>query len=339
MSDTIKAPFPYFGGKSLVAPLVWERFGNVRNYVEPFFGSGAVLLGRPCPFEGVETVNDLDGMLANFWRAVAQKSDETAAWADWPVNENDLTARHLWLVGQKESLQARLEADPDWCDPKIAGWWVWGACAWIGSGWCSGEGPWRVVDGELRNVGDAGRGINRQMPHVGNAGRGVNRKMPHVGDAGRGVNRQMPHVGNAQGINRPAAFDAFAALSERLRRVRVCCGDWSRVVGDSVTWRHGLTGVFLDPPYADGAEVYAENNRIGADVMSWAIEAGKRPDMRIAVCGYEGEHETPEGWECVPWKAKGGYGSQGDGEGRKNARRERIWFSPHCLSGKQRALF
>ena len=43
----IKAPFPWFGGKSRVAPLVWERFGDVRNYVEPFMGSLAVLLGRP----------------------------------------------------------------------------------------------------------------------------------------------------------------------------------------------------------------------------------------------------------------------------------------------------
>lgn len=45
----LKAPFPWFGGKSRVASIVWERFGDVPNYVEPFFGSGAVLLGRPHP--------------------------------------------------------------------------------------------------------------------------------------------------------------------------------------------------------------------------------------------------------------------------------------------------
>ena len=37
----IKAPFPWFGGKSRVADLVWDRFGNVPNYVEPFFGGAA----------------------------------------------------------------------------------------------------------------------------------------------------------------------------------------------------------------------------------------------------------------------------------------------------------
>jgi site-specific DNA-adenine methylase len=44
----LKAPFPWFGGKSRVADIVWDRFGDVANYVEPFFGSGAVLL-HPAP--------------------------------------------------------------------------------------------------------------------------------------------------------------------------------------------------------------------------------------------------------------------------------------------------
>ena len=32
-----KPPFPWFGGKSRIAPEVWRRFGNVRNYVDPFW--------------------------------------------------------------------------------------------------------------------------------------------------------------------------------------------------------------------------------------------------------------------------------------------------------------
>lgn len=43
----LKAPFPYFGGKSRVGPIIWDRFGDVKNYIEPFAGSMAVLLGRP----------------------------------------------------------------------------------------------------------------------------------------------------------------------------------------------------------------------------------------------------------------------------------------------------
>ena len=148
MTETLKAPMVYFGGKRIVAPEVWCRLGDPANYVEPFFGSGAVLLARPYEPK-TETVNDLDCHLSNFWRSVKLSPEATAEAADWPVNENDLHARHAWLVVQRDSIRARLEGDPDWHDPRAAGWWVWGINCWIGSGWCSGEGPWHVVDGEL----------------------------------------------------------------------------------------------------------------------------------------------------------------------------------------------
>lgn len=67
-STPLRAPFPWYGGKFLAAPLVWRAFGNVPNYVEPFAGSLAVLLARPHPGK-VETANDKDGLIANFWRA------------------------------------------------------------------------------------------------------------------------------------------------------------------------------------------------------------------------------------------------------------------------------
>ena len=80
-ADVLKSPYPYFGGKARVAGDIWRRLGDVPNYVEPFFGSGAVLLARPHA-PGTETVNDLDGWLTNFWRAVRQDPDRVAAWAD-----------------------------------------------------------------------------------------------------------------------------------------------------------------------------------------------------------------------------------------------------------------
>src|SRR6266436_9987009 len=131
----LKAPFPWFGGKSRVADIVWERFGDVPNYVEPFFGSGAVLLGRPTPAR-IETVNDLDCYIANFWRAVQADPAGVTGYADWPVNEADMHARHLWLVNQDE-FRAKIKSDPEYFDAKIAGWWVWGISQWIGGGWCS----------------------------------------------------------------------------------------------------------------------------------------------------------------------------------------------------------
>jgi hypothetical protein len=103
-----------------------------------------------------------------------------------------------------------------------------------------------------------------------------------------------------------------------------------------VTVKHGITGVFLDPPYADEAErtsdLYAQDSGdVAHSVREWAIEWGNDPRARIALCGYQGEHELPSGWECIPWKARGGYGSQGKNAARENSTRERIWFSPYCL--------
>jgi hypothetical protein len=117
----IKAPFPWFGGKSKAAPLIWERFGPVDNFVDPFCGSLAVLLG--CPYAvPIVTLNDADGFVSNFWRAVAADPAAVAVWLDWPVNEIDLFARHVWLVERAADLARRLETDPAYYDAKIAGW-------------------------------------------------------------------------------------------------------------------------------------------------------------------------------------------------------------------------
>ncbi len=317
MSAALQAPFPWFGGKRKVAREVWARFGTVRNYVEPFFGSGAVLLGRPGSVHGNETINDLDGYVANFWRSIKLSPNETAEWADSPVNENDLHARHVWLVQQRDGLSRKLDGDPDYHDPKVAGWWVWGMACWIGSGFCSGNGPWWVDD-------------ERQLVHLGDNGQGVNRQLVHLGDNGKGASRLIPW---------------FDALALRLGRVRVCSGDWSRVCGPSVTFKHGTTAVFLDPPYADtadrAAELYREDSlSVAHDVREWAIENGKRTDMRIALCGYEGEHEMPDSWQVESWNAGEGYGCQAGADDRSgNGKRERIWYSPACLGATQRDLF
>jgi hypothetical protein len=203
----IDAPFPWFGGKRRVASIVWDALGDCPGYIEPFAGSLAVLLNRPTE-PGVETVNDKDGYVANFWRAVKADPEAVADHADWPVNETDLFARHLWLVNSGRERLAALEADPDYFDSKVAGWWVWGLCAWIGSGWCSGTGPW-------------------QLPHLGDPGRGVNRKLPHLGDPGRGYqkateqlrawaeHKRIPWTDDAEMLARPEVHDK---LERELRK-------------------------------------------------------------------------------------------------------------------------
>ena len=344
MTTILRAPFPYFGGKREAASIVWGAIGRVSNYVEPFFGSGAVLLSRPretwatVDGPGTETVNDRSRFLANFWRALRAEPEAVALHCDWPVNETDLHARHRWLVAQLPALAAAMDADPEHYDAKIAGWWCWGACGWIGSGWCDEErAALRQCGAGSAPTTDSPASLPVQLPHLGNAGRGLHRKLPHLGgnhDSGRGLHSLSL---------RPRIAEYLHSLAARLRGTRVACGDWSRVCGDSVTWRHGTTGVFLDPPYAEGNQQYAAGGTgtgLSAEVRAWAIEAGKRPDMRVVLAGLDGEHDLPAGWRCVPWTARGGYGGQrAEGE-NLNRHREVLWLSPACLDAtRQPSLF
>lgn len=383
LAESVKAPFPAFGGKSRAASLVWERFGQVVNYVEPFANSAAVLLACPADIQPrVETLNDINCFIANFWRATAWDPEAVARWSDWPVLEADLHSRHRWLLRMAKLLRARIEADPGYYDARVAGWWVWGASAWIGSGWAEDTGgatpafgrgvhASRTLDpsrrlprfgsaapsGESRESGGAagvhGRGMrspSSRLPDLSGgtqwgtdepnarAGRGIHSERT------RGPSRQLPALGGGgasnQSLNaisaRTRLYDIFAALSARLRYTRVACGDWARICTPAVTYRHGLTAVFLDPPYDGYEHVYGAakaDEPLSAKVRAWALENGARDDMRIALCGYDGEHDALEaaGWEVVSWKAKGGYANQRlDGE-NANKHRERIWFSPACL--------
>lgn len=305
MSNILKAPFPYFGGKSKAAPAAWAAFGDgVKNYVEPFAGSAAMLLAAPPDATRIETINDFDGFVANFWRALAHDPDAVAHAADWPVNEVDLMARHSWLVRHRQPITEQLCADPAWYDARSAGWWVWGACNWIGGGWCSGTGPW-VHDGTrlVRKEGDAGQGINRQLPDGGTP-------------RGEFIRAWMRE------------------LHQRLRDVRVTCGDWQRVLKDSVTTCHGLTAVFLDPPYEKGDMDYGAGGMglgIAHAVREWCAANGNNPQLRIVLCGHAGEHDAllQQGWHIRTWKAGGGYARTD--EAIANRQSETIWCSPHCV--------
>lgn len=377
--SALRAPFPWFGGKRRVAHLVWPRFGNVPNYVEPFAGSLAVLLARPEAWPPRnETVNDLDCYLANFWRAVARDPGAVAAAADWPVNEADLHARHRWLHAQA-GFRERMHSDPDHFDAKIAGWWAWGVSCWIGDNWCR-VGPQESAPvakpqgvNALGPGPSSGRGIgnrrptlappigvhadrslvgDHQRPALERGSRGVEvlrgrgkgpecLKRIEIRKGGRGVGRlagkrvqvKKGNVGMAS-QRAYALQDYMQALSARLRRVRVCCGEWHRILGPSPTVHIGVTAVFLDPPYGSAGrdKVYNHDSlELAGAVREWCLEHGAERRLRIALCGYEGEHNALElaGWDKLAWKAAGGYGARNPANA--NGARERIWVSPGCL--------
>ncbi len=59
----------YFGGKAYLADWVLSHAPPHTKYVEPFFGSGAVLFAKD-PAGVAEVVNDLRGDLINFWQVL-----------------------------------------------------------------------------------------------------------------------------------------------------------------------------------------------------------------------------------------------------------------------------
>jgi len=321
-------PYIYFGGKRSIASVVWQKFGNVKTYVEPFFGGGAVFWLRPPEHFGSgekrwELLNDIDGMVVNFLRAVYHDPHAVAHFSDWHITEVDLTARHIWLVNQKEGLVQRLEADPEYYDPKIAGWWVWGINNWIGRGWCSGRGSWTVVDGKMQKAsGICMGGVHKQRPQIGCHTKGM--------------------LG--------ASADLVAYLGELSGRLRgytckIICGDWKRCVTPCCTVHSGVpVGVFLDPPYGEdrNSELYNhDSTQVHKEVLQWCIDNGNNPNFRIALCGYTGYYEELEklDWQPFYWKANGGYANAGKQKTNDNNNREVVWFSPHCLNQNQNNFF
>lgn len=66
-------PIKWHGGKHYLAPWVIGHMPDHQNYVEPYFGGGAVLLAKDP--EGInEVVNDIDDELMNFWAVLADPS-------------------------------------------------------------------------------------------------------------------------------------------------------------------------------------------------------------------------------------------------------------------------
>ena len=358
--------WPWFGCKFSIATEVWARFGDPPNFVDVACGTASIALARPRPGK-VETLNDIFGFIPNALRAMKYSPDALADEIAWcPVSELDLHARHKALLDRlDEAFVERLRADPKWHDIEIAAWWIWGQSCWIGSGWCDpknrsnykkpvlcGHGC-EAIDGSPKPGIGVHRQLSRQVPRLsGREGRvdhgtGVFRSSPPQpipslsGSDGTGVGYGRGVFASGRRENLRAYLRTISArfADTTATSVRITCHDWKQMVTPAVTISHGRTAVFIDLPYGEAANrtknLYAKDSLdIAAEARAWALEHGDDPRYLIALCGYEGEHEMPEGWEKLVWKSKGGYGNQGGENG--NARKERVWFSPHCnRSGQQ----
>jgi hypothetical protein len=146
--------------------------------------------------------------------------------------------------------------------------------------------------------------------------------------------------------NEHRLYEWFAALSSRLSRVEVLCGDWKQACDRICCSSNQTVGIFLDPPYSapNRTVVYhCDNQSLAAEVLAWCLGHGAKENYRIVVAGYE-EYEPllEHGWWVERWTRQGGYANTARAEltrGKLDRHRECLYFSPHCLTGpKQQSL-
>lgn len=294
-NNELKAPFPYFGGKGKVAGAIWDRFGDVQRYIEPFCGSAATLLARPAWHTGkTEIINDENGFIVNVYRAIAADAEQVWSYCDYPVTQLDMKARHAWLQTQRDRLRALLLSDPEACDYKIAGWWLWGAGAAWGSQWM------RKSMTEMPSF-SLPSGI-----HADNGGVALLRRLQARLRKVKIINGDWKRVVTDMLVTdeSPTAvlLDPPYLTHDREVRVYESLND-EAPARDSYAWA------------VDAARRF--------------------PTLRIAYCSYRGHFDPPDGWSEFRWTTNGGYANtSADGRGRNNKEREVIWFSPGCLSGE-----
>jgi DNA adenine methylase len=330
-----RCPYPFFGNKRQVATDLWRLFAGCRRYVEPFLGSASMLLARPLQPKVHCVVSDANHYICNFWRAVQQAPEEVAKWCDYPLNETDLHARHLWLEANLPALESLLESDPLAFNAKIAGWWAWGQAGWIGGGWCAGRTTRRKPNPTVQGVNVTHGRAKMKPANIHGIHRPLQRT-PEAKSANRVHRRVRPETHNLKGVNTnrlDGLCQWFVNMQECLRDVIVCCQSWERVVTPCVLFQEAhtdnatITAVFLDPPYGKGLgdQCYKRysDGQLSNRVRAWALNNGHNPRLRIALCEYDGAFEMPADWHVYKWEHGAGMS-----KGHRNKGRERIWCSP-----------
>lgn len=84
--------FPYPGGKSKYADWIISYFPKHSSYIEPFGGSGAVLLNKQRSKQ--EVFNDLNGDIIQFFETVRDSTEELIKWVENTPYSRELYERY-----------------------------------------------------------------------------------------------------------------------------------------------------------------------------------------------------------------------------------------------------
>ena len=82
------AVMKYPGAKWRIAHWIISKFPQHHSYLEPFFGSGAVLFTKPR--SNIETVNDLDGEVVNLFKWIRRDPERLANEIFWTPYSRDV---------------------------------------------------------------------------------------------------------------------------------------------------------------------------------------------------------------------------------------------------------
>lgn len=96
MTAIIKYP----GSKWSLADWITRFFPPHHSYLEPFFGSGAVLFGKPR--SNIETVNDLDGDVVNLFECIREDPERLAEAVYWTPYAREVYDR-AWAAQYTET--------------------------------------------------------------------------------------------------------------------------------------------------------------------------------------------------------------------------------------------
>lgn len=335
--------FTYFGNKQRISELVWKLFGtDNKAYVEPFAGCLSTLLRSPVK-HSFEAVNDIDCYVVNAFRAVKYKPDEVIEHLYSPRAEIDLWARHDYLLNHKKDFNLEmLRSDPEFCNAKLAAWWIWGINLWIGGGWCSSVGATKDNKSFCEKPNNANTGVFKSLskkPAQGNRGT----QKPLNGSVGILSKTQKPLKGSVGILTQDNNYSHIDNLTnkvydvfERLVNVNILCGDWKRLVTPSYSSGFKTCAVFLDPPYKSNdkaSEVY-DNNSIDGTIFdeckNYFLANYKNKNMKIILCGEDWFWpDCPSDIHKEYWKRNSGYSKD------ESKRSEVLWCSDGCHFDKE----
>jgi site-specific DNA-adenine methylase len=260
--------FPYFGGKSKVAPQVWAHLGDPEIYIEPFAGSLAVLFARPTPAR-TEIAVDLDGLIVNFFRTLQHDWRSMEQYLSGAVSEIDVYAKHAALLEQRDVLNDKLRADPEWHNTMLAAWWWEGISSWLGSGY--------------------GHRLARQRPHIDRSLKGA----WATGMTDAKITAAAERLGNvillAGDWKDPWRRAVTPAIINR----------FDKSVGVF------MDPPYVDTARQKG--LYAEDAPLNVQITAWAL--AQPSHVRTVIAGYADEYPElhADGWTLVEWRAPNGY--------------------------------